>query len=343
MTRIGVCLTGGGIAGAAYQIGALSALRDAGIRSFDVHVGVGVGASVAAALACGASLERLYRAFLDPADDYFPIERKHVFDLDTAALRRTGAALFRAFRHGSSSMVGKAPLPSNLLEEVDRFYDALPPGLFSLEAYETFLGECLFRRGLPNAFSALSTQLLLPAYDVDSGERVVFGRAPLRHVPIARAVCAASALPLFHSPVQVGDRWFLSGTTGAVAHVDVALSAGAESVVVLNPLVAHKVDGPVPTGHGQRKSLRDKGMMAIFDQAIRIAATRRFEERIGLLGEAASRVVVISADPSFASLFLKSPGDRKNRREILEHAYRTTREVAPGILEAHPELGRDGA
>ncbi len=342
MTRLGICLTGGGISGAAFQIGALAALHDAGVRGFDVHVGVGAGASVAAGLACGASVERLYRAFLDPADDYFSLERRHILDLDTEALGRAGAALVRALRHGAASFVGKAPVPASVLEELDRLYDVLPPGLFSLEAYEQFFGECLFRRGLPSGFSALATTLLLPAYDIDSGERIVFGRAPLAHVPIPRAVCAASAMPLFHTPVQVGDRFFLSGTTGAVAHVDVALSAGAESVLVLNPLVTHKLGGAVPTGHGRRRSLRDKGMMAIFDQAIRIAATRRFDERIGLLGDAASRVVVLSADPSFASLFLASPGDTKSRRELLEHAYRTTRDRVPELLHDHPEFARGG-
>ena len=72
MTRIALCLPGGGATGAMFQIGALAALEDAlaGLseRGFDLYVGTNSGASVAAVLAEGQAPESIYRAFLDPAD-----------------------------------------------------------------------------------------------------------------------------------------------------------------------------------------------------------------------------------------------------------------------------------
>ena len=70
--KTALCLPGGGITGALYQIGALAALQD-GIQgldgqSFSLYLGQSSGASVAAALAGGIEVDRLYRALLDPAN-----------------------------------------------------------------------------------------------------------------------------------------------------------------------------------------------------------------------------------------------------------------------------------
>lgn len=338
MTRpkIGLCLTGGGVTGAMYQIGVLAALEDLvpGLTAtgFDVYVGVASGGSLAAALAGGAPVQRLYRTFLDPADDYFPLQRRHLLETDLDEWRRTIASAFAAIRHGSSSLFSKPPSPGHLWEQLDRFYDSLPAGLFTLDGYEHLLEDCFLRRGIPNSFGAMPHVLRIPAYDLDSGERVVFGGEGWADVPVARACAATLALPLFYSPVRIADRHFISGAVGAVAHVDVALAAGADLVIVVNPLVALRNEGGVPTGHGRRPSLRDKGMMWVYDQANRIAASRRFEERIGLLGDAASRVLVVAPRPEDATLFLANPASLKNRRVILEDAYRTAKPLLASLL-----------
>ena len=81
--KIALCLPGGGATGAMFQIGALAAFEDAvegvEVNGFDFYVGSSGGASVAAALAGGLPVQRIYRAFLDPADVYFGLERKHLF------------------------------------------------------------------------------------------------------------------------------------------------------------------------------------------------------------------------------------------------------------------------
>jgi predicted acylesterase/phospholipase RssA len=79
---IALFLPGGGAVGAMYQIAVLAALEDAveglNANAFDLFLGASSGASVAAALAGGSEVRRIYRALLDPADAYFPLERRHI-------------------------------------------------------------------------------------------------------------------------------------------------------------------------------------------------------------------------------------------------------------------------
>ena len=95
-------LTGGGAAGAMYQIGALAALEDAipglNANAFDLFLGASSGASVAAALAAGREVRRIYRALLDPADAYFPLERKHILKMDLSEWGRAASTVFSALR-----------------------------------------------------------------------------------------------------------------------------------------------------------------------------------------------------------------------------------------------------
>src|SRR5690606_25651187 len=90
--KTGLCLCGGGVTGAMYEVGCLAALEDffEGFYAcdFDAFVGTGAGASVAVALAGGLRAGRLYRALLDPADDFFLLRRQHMFGFDFGEWRR---------------------------------------------------------------------------------------------------------------------------------------------------------------------------------------------------------------------------------------------------------------
>src|SRR5690606_28083203 len=178
--RIALCLPAGGPPGAAFQIGAIAALEDyrAGFKAadFDLYVGTSSGATVGAALAAGRNVQRIYRSFLEPADGYFPLERRHILRMDLAEWRRTMQTALSALGHGSRSLLSQrlAPSPAALWEELARLYDSMPAGMFSLDAYERFLEENFAKRLVPNAFRALPRPLRIIAHDLDSGEPVVF-------------------------------------------------------------------------------------------------------------------------------------------------------------------------
>src|ERR1700754_5217543 len=90
--RTGLCLCGGGVTGEMYEVGCLAALEDFfdGFYAcdFDAFVGSGTGSSVAVALAGGLRAGRLYRALLDPADDFFSLRRQHMFGFDSDEWKR---------------------------------------------------------------------------------------------------------------------------------------------------------------------------------------------------------------------------------------------------------------
>lgn len=337
--KIALCLSGGGATGAMYQIGALAALED-GIdalseRGFDLYVGTSSGASVAAALAGGRSPERIYRAFLDPADVYFPLERKHLLKMDLGEWRRTAIAVWQTLRHGSSSLFsrGPAPSPAALWEELDRLYDTLPAGFFALDAYERFLEDFFVRRGIPNSFHLMPRPLRIMAHDLDDGAQVLFGSDGFDHVPVTRACIASMAVPPFFSPVRIGDRHYIDAGAAQNSHLDVAVSEGADVVVIVNPMVPVRA-AQVPTGHGKKTSVRDKGLMWVMNQALRIGMHKLLHESVARVRAAGkTEVIVIEPDADDAMLFMHNPASFAARRNILEHAYRTTRARLPQWLD----------
>jgi len=331
--KTALCLTGGGVTRGLFQVGAVAALQDLveGL-CFDMYLGTSSGAALASALAGGVGARRLYRALLDPADQFFPLERGHILSVDFHEWRRTLACGMSAMRHGAANLVAStpAPAPNDLLEQLDRFYDALPAGLFTLDRLERFLSDFFLRRGIPNSFRALSKQLLIPANDLDAGELVVFGSPGLDHVPVSLACSASMALPLFFSPVRIGGRFYNDGGLGPITELDLAVDRGATLAVVINPNVPVRVDASVaavPTGHGSGSSLRDEGMMWIYNQAVRTGVHARVHEA---LHRAASKggieVLLIEPDRAEAARFLNNTASFAARRDMLQWAYRNTRE-----------------
>src|SRR5262245_5275154 len=243
--KCALCLPGGGLTGALYQIGALAALQDgvSGVdgQSFSIYIGTSSGATVASALAGGIPIDRLYRALLDPVDNFFPLEREHILRIDLDEWRRTLVTSGVAIRHALARLSTRrdstsGPFHLFLLEQLDRLNDSLPAGLFMLDRYEHFLAQFFLRRSIPNTFRAMPRPLRIAANDIDSGERVMFGAPGFEEVPVSLACAASLALPLFFSPVRIGDRHYLDGGLGDVAHLDIAEQSGAKLSIVVNPL-----------------------------------------------------------------------------------------------------------
>jgi predicted acylesterase/phospholipase RssA len=355
--RLALCLPGGGFTGALYQIGALAALGDgvagASGQGFSHYLGSGTGATVAASLAGGISVDRIYKALLDPADPFFPLERGHILQIDLYEWRRAVETGWVAIRHALARLSSRQPAAPNapphltLLEQMDRLNDSLPAGLLRLDKYERFLAEFFLRRGIPNTFRAMPRDLYIAASDLDTGERVLFGADGWKDVPVSLACSASMALPLFFSPVRIGDRHYLDGGLGHVAHLDVAEQKGADLAIVVNPLVpVSTAKGVVPTGHGVGESVRDKGMLWTYNQAMRIGAHARLHQDAARYAAAQDgmRVLVLEPRPTDALLFMHNPAANISaRRAILEYAYRTTRErIAEWAAENRSILERLG-
>jgi NTE family protein len=329
--KIALCLPGGGVTGAMFQVGALAALEDTveglDVSALDLYVGASTGAAVAAALAGGQPVQRIYRALLDPSDVYLPLERRHVLRMDVQEWFRVLSALVATAGHGTRSFLGRAtPSPSSLWEELDRLYDILPAGVFTLDGFERFLEDFFTRRGVPNTFHGMPRPLRILAHDLDSGEPVHFGSPAFDHMAVSRACAASLALPPFFSPVRIGSRYYIDAGAAQVAHIEAAVAANPDVIVIVNPLVPVRVDG-VPTGHGPRASVRDKGYLWVANQATRIGVHALLREHLARI-RAAGRidVVLIEPEPTDGILFMFSPASFAGRRKMLEYAYRSTRD-----------------
>ena len=259
--RIALALAGGGVIGGMYEVGALAAIEErlnGSGRGFDIYVGCSAGAVVSSLLANGIRATELYRILDQDLEDPLNFRRGAVYAPDAfrAAMQRFGRMLWAV---GKNAMVGIRGSVPDMLARAER---DMPAGFFSLIALERYLSAVYETRGLRNAFSALDRTLLIPAIDLDSAERVVFGQGALRDVPISHAVAASSAIPGFFEPYPIGGRDYVDGGVGFSGHADLAAQAGADTVVVVNPLV--------PTLADDTCSMRGRGVYTIMEQANRI-------------------------------------------------------------------------
>lgn len=344
--RVALSLPGGGPSGALYQVGALAALNDhtEGLQGFALYLGNAGGSAVAACLAAGVPIDRIYRGLLDPGDDFFPLDRRTVLRVYVDEWRRvfeTGgtaarSALLRMLP--GRAAVDEARVQDLVVQQFDRFADSLPAGLFSLARFERFLADFFLRRDIPNVFSAMPRPLRISAHDLDSGERVLFGGPGFDGVPVSLACAASCALPIVFSPVRIGGRHYVDGGLCRTAHLDAAHDAGCDLVVVISPRVPAGAAGEtVPTGHGPRASVRDKGLLWVYNQARRISARAQMQAEIAA-SPAGTTALVLEPDPSDTLLFMQGTATAPARRAMLEFAYRTTKQRLAMWLGARPAL-----
>lgn len=344
--RVALSLPGGGPSGALYQVGALAALHDhtGGLGGFELYLGNAGGSVVAACLAAGVPIDRIYRGLLDPADDFFPLDRRTVLRVDVDEWRRVAdvaretarRALLRVVpRRGA---VEESRVEELVVEQVDRFADSLPAGLFSLARFERFLADFFLRRDVPNVFRSMPRPLRISAHDLDSGARVLFGSPGLDDVPVSLACAASCALPIVFSPVRIRGRHYVDGGLCRTAHLDVAHEAGCDLVVVISPRVPATAEGlGVPTGHGLRSSVRDKGFLWVYNQARRISARAQLESEVAS-SPPGTTALVLEPDPTDTPLFMQGTATAAARRAMLEFAYRTTKQRIAAWLDERPAL-----
>src|SRR5262249_3529851 len=111
-----------------------------------------------------------------------------------------------------------------------------------------------------------------------------------------------------------------------------AVRAGSDVLVVVNPMVPVRAE-QVPTGHGHRPSVRDKGYLWVANQAIRIGMhTLLLESLARIRAEKRAHVILIEPDPMDGILFMFSPASFTGRRKMLEYAYRATRDRMVALL-----------
>jgi NTE family protein len=83
-------------------------------------------------------------------------------------------------------------------------------------------------------FAELATPLTVTATDLDTGELALFGAGGRMDVPLADALYASCALPLYYPPAAIGGHRFADGGLRAVLPLGPARAVGADLVVAVH-------------------------------------------------------------------------------------------------------------
>ena len=338
--RIGLALAGGGPLGAIYEIGALCALEESldGITFTDLHhyVGVSAGGFIAAGLANGMSPRALCDAFIKTG-----AEHGEFFDPAWLMVPAYGEFLRRAVMLPGlvlTSLWRASVGRKTWLNALEALGPALPTGVFSNDEIDTRLNLFFTKPGRTNDFRELKAKLTLVATNLDSGDAALFGQPGWDHVPISKAVQASSALPGLFPPVEIDNQYFVDGALKKTMHAGVAMDEGIDLMFCLNPLVPFNATRPQqlthklsPNSGPQQRVPRivDGGLPAVMSQTFRAMIHSRLE--LGMKHYAHSYphtdIVLLEPDHRDLEIFLANPFSYRQRRQMAEHAYQTTRHM----------------
>ncbi len=328
--KTALVLGGGGFTGGVYEIGALRALdllaANRTINQFDVYVGTSAGAFVASLCANGVTPEEMMRVVTHQGPQAFrDIDLGDLLRLNLPGLARTGVRL--PLRVAS---LARQLLPQlgqvSLIDILLGLAEVLPTGAYTGAGIERYMGKVLAQDGRSDDFRELEHELYLVATDLDSCERIVFGADGFDDVPISTAVRASGALPMVYAPVRIGDRELIDGGIVSTTNLDIAVEAGADLVIVINPIVpfvndssAEGDDGPPP------RRISDMGFSKIGYQAFKLLGHRRLHELASMWEERYPGVdiVLIEPEPRDSLMFETSIMSFSSRIAIARHGFQS--------------------
>lgn len=334
--KVALALSGGGITGWLYEIGALTALDDFleegfSVRDFDIYIGVSAGATAAALIANNVSPEELFFANLGQKESPYYFERGDIFGLAMGEIFRSlgkfAKSIFPVIKY-----YFKTNEDIYFTDLLDLFQECQPTGFYTLEPFEKYLTRIMNDKGLSDLFPKLKKELYIPATDLDTGRYTVFGDGEDKDVPIPKAVIASSAVPVFFCPVTVKGRDYIDGGVGRIPLFDIAIDKGANLTIVINPVVHlfnDKKIACIPAIGGKCAGIKDKGFATIADQAMKINTESRFYfamKRYQYQYPEAS-FCLITPKTTETMIFMQSFLGIKDRVKIIRFGYTSTVET----------------
>ena len=330
--------------GAIYEIGALCALEESlsGLSFTDLHhyVGVSAGGFIAAGLANGMTPRELCAAFIET--DATPSE---VFDPAWLMVPAYGEFLRRSIMLPSlaASALWRVTFGGKtLLNALEALGPALPTGIFSNDEIDVRLTKFFSKPGRTNDFRKLKAKLTLVATELDSGDAAPFGQPGWDHVPISKAVQASSALPGLFPPVEIDNRYFVDGALKKTMHAGVAMDDGIDLMLCLHPLVPFDATNAPALSMNQRVMRRglplsrqaiprivDGGLPAVMSQTFRAMIHSRLELGMKHYEHAYPHTDIVLFEPDHrdADMFLANTFSYRQRHQMAEHAYQSTRQM----------------
>ncbi|MGE5233658.1 MAG: patatin-like phospholipase family protein [Acidobacteriota bacterium] len=346
--KVALALAGGGPEGAIYEIGAVRALEESieglDLNDLDIYVGVSAGAFIAACLVNQLTPTQMCRAIVKHEPGEHPFVPETFFTPAIGELLRRSTDVPRLLLSAAWDYA-RHPGDRTLLESLTRLSRALPVGVFDNEPIRAYLEKIYHLKNRTNDFRELEHKLIIVAADLESGRSVRFGSSGLDHVPISSAVQASTALPGLYPPVEIDGRYYVDGVLLKTLHASVALDAGAELVLCVNPIVPVDTLRAVRAGELPHGKLVQHGLPTVLSQTFRTMIHSRLE--VGLAAYASryrgADVVLIEPERDDYRMFFTNIFSFSARRAVCEHAYQATRhDLLRRRDELEPALARHG-
>mgnify|MGYP001814563486 FL=1 len=347
-SKVGLALAGGGPEGSIYEIGAVRALDEAldGIDFNDLHIYVGVsaGAFISSCLANNLSTAQMCRAIVKHEPGEHPFVPETFLSPAVGEFMRGGVKVPKLFLEGLWEVI-KHPRDRRLHEPLLRLARALPVGIFRSDPLRKYLEKIFSKPGRSDDFRKLARRLVVVATDLDSGRPVRFGEPGLDHIPISRAVQASTALPGLYPPVDIDGRHYVDGVLLKTVHASVALDAGADLVLCVNPIVPVDTIRSVELGIMRRGRLTDRGLPTVLAQTFRTIIHSRMGAGLSAYETRYTDRDVLVFEPrrDDYNMFFSNVFSFSNRKSVCEHAYRSTRrKLWRNRRRLEPVLARHG-
>ncbi len=352
-SKTALVLAGGGIMGAAYEIGCLSALgrlfpRRFSPCHFDLYIGVSAGSVIATLMANRIEPDALFRAIANEESHVFNWRRKDIYRFDAreslAAFGQILRNLYRIYRNYRQNRWGfSAHDLLHILQE------QFPAGLFSLSPLQDYLCRSFAQEKIIDDFHLLKRELYIPAYNLDRGQRVVFGSEGYRDMHICQAITASCAIPYFFQPHQIDGSFYIDGSTGRVSHLDIAIDRGVKLIVVVNPRVPMENDMEttcLPSlSYGRCSSIAELGINYTWEQAQRIENKEKLDLALRHYRQNHPDVDILLLEPGREEslLFFQSPMSNLARSMVMNYGYNLTlshlRTTYPQFRDAFARAG----
>ena len=344
---IGLALAGGGPLGGIYEVGTLLALSDSiehlDIGALDVYVGVSSGSYVAAALANGISPAQMYRLFIDNGSD--AALRPQLFLRPALREFRRRLAALPSLTLRASLQYLRDPLHNGMMESVATLARALPTGLFDNRAIDGFLRNLFAAPGRTNDFRRLGSRLFIVATNLDTGEPIAFGASGHDDVPISRAIEASSALPGLFPPVEIRGEHYVDGALNKTLHGSLALDAGVDLLLCVNPLVPFDAQSAHRRGHVTHRKLDRGGLPLVLSQTFRAIIHSRMKVGLDKYATQYPRADILLFEPARedVDMFFARIFSYAHRRRLCAVAFESTRRhLRDHAQRLEPVLNRHG-
>jgi len=333
--KIGLVCGGGGIVGGVFEVGVLRALDQAlgggVVNRCDVYSGASAGSLISVLLAAGITPQEMDHVVVRGARNRRnlpPLKRTSVYGLELGPW--IGAAARFPLRMGAG--FARSLLPGESSRPADAVFEALrvlPPGVFSNAPLGEYVQAALAAVKKEDSFRAFDSEVLIPAINLDTGHRVVFGEQGARDVPVSQAVRASAAVPLLFQPVRIAHQDFVDGGIERNLPVEEVVKHGASLVLAINPMVP-LVNDPTTDGSLLRgyTYLADQGMGSVADQMLRLMIRSQVVYGLKQLRDQYPEVDVVMFEPEAndAMVFQYHLMRYSSRQQIAAHAYETTKE-----------------